>query len=392
MPLARCAGPRSDAELEESLRRLEEGARERMLAAFAPKSKGAVQSVIRAFARFADCYPTLELFRAVEEGRGRGAASAHNEWVLILFIHYLSAATSRKTKKPLSAKSIRSYVSLLKSTLSFRFGFPILDNELRLKHVVRDLLQRDPLAGVRKKRRGWRRHHFEQLVQRGAYVRGDATLRNELNRFACVSTAWQTLARGGEVTNGAKSGWSAERDPSRADLTFHTAGSVRYAVLMLRPLKKRGQALQPKIPQYIAEHDGGPSDTYTALVRLVRLDPVEPALRAATPLFRLRGEKGVRPMLVEDVRNTIRAYAAAIGYTTPSEWGAHSARIGGATDLCSQGSCSEVLLAAKGRWASDIGKIYARMTRRAQLKASRLMQAARGRCVEELMPGFTQAA
>ena len=42
-----------------ALQRLEEGARQRMLAAFAPKSKGAVQAVIRAFARFAECYPTL---------------------------------------------------------------------------------------------------------------------------------------------------------------------------------------------------------------------------------------------------------------------------------------------------------------------------------------------
>ena len=363
-----------------------------MLAAFAPKSKGAVQSVIRAFARFAECYPTLELFRAVEEGRGRTAASAHNEWVLILFIHYLASATSKKTKKPLSAKSIRSYVSLLKSTLSFQFGFPILDNELRLKHVIRDLLQRDPLAGMRKKRRGWRRAHFERLVRRGDLVRGDGQRLDALNKFACVSAAWHTLARGGEVTNGAQSGWSAARDPTRADLTFHSAGSVKYAVLMLRPLKKRGQALQPKVPQYIAEHDGGPSDTYAALARLVRLDPVEPVLRAHTLLFRLRGAGRVRPMAVEDVRSTIRAYAAAIGYTNPHEWGAHSARIGGATDLCSQGSCSEVLLAAKGRWGSDIGKIYARMTRRAQLRASHLMQAARGRCVEELIPGFTQAA
>jgi hypothetical protein len=233
---------------------------------------------------------------------------------------------------------------------------------------------------------------LEQLVQQDDLVRGDYRHLDALNKFACVSAAWQTLARGGEVTNGARSGWSAARDATRADLTFHTAGSARYAVLMLRPLKKRGQAVQPKVPQYIAEHDGGPSDTYAALARLVRLDPVEPALRADTPLFRLRSGNRLRPMSVEDVRNTIRSYAAAIGYTNPLEWGAHSARIGGATDLCSQGSCSEVLLAAKGRWGSDIGKIYARMTRRAQLRASRLMQAARGRCVEELIPGFTQAA
>ena len=73
-----------------------------------------------------------------------------------------------------------------------------------------------------------------------------------------------------------------------------------------------------------------------------------------------------------------------------SEWGAHSARIGGATDLAATGESSPVLLQAKGRWASDIGRIYARMTRRSQLAASRLMQEARGRDLEELLPGFTQ--
>ena len=39
--------------------------------------------------------------------------------------------------------------------------------------------------------------------------------------------------------------------------------------------------------------------------------------------------------------------------------------------------------------ASDIGRIYARMTRRSQLAASGLMQKARGRDLEELFPGFT---
>ena len=362
------------------------------MGAFAPKSKGPMQTVIRAFARFANEYPTLELFRRVEEGKGRGAASAHNEWVLILFIHHLASSTSRKTKRHLSANSIRSYISLLKSNLAFHYGFPILDNDIRLRHVIRDLVQGDPTAGVRRKRRGWRRHLFERLARRHPEVVGGAHDLNALNRFAAVSAAWQVLARGGELTNGTRAGWNAERDPTRADLTFHVNAGHRYAVLMLRPLKKRGAATQPKVPQYIAQHDGGPSDTYAALVRLVREDPVPPCDRASTPLFRLREGRSARPMRVDDLRRTVRGYAAAIGYGVPAEWGAHSMRIGGATDLMATGGCSEVLLAAKGRWGSDLGKIYARMTRRSQLAASRLMQAARGRDVEELIPSYAQAA
>jgi hypothetical protein len=351
-----------------------------------------MQSVIKSFARFADTYPTLELFRRVEEGHGRGAASAHNEWVLILFIHWLAGTTSLKTKKPLSANSIRGYVSLLKCHLSFTYGFPILDNEIRLKAVVNDLIRCDPTAGVRRKRRGWRRHHFERLAGRCPALKGSAQDLDPLNTYAAVSAAWHVLARGGELTNGSRRGWDAARDPTRADLTFHVNNTGRYAVLMLRPLKKRGAALQPKVPQYIAEHDGGASDTYAALVRLARLDPVAPDRRASTPLFRLRGGGSARPMQVADLRVAVRMYAAELGYGSESEWGAHSMRIGGATDLVATGGCSEVLLAAKGRWGSDIGKIYARMTRRAQLAASKLMQAARGRDIEELIPTYVQAA
>ena len=52
----------------------------------------------------------------------------------------------------------------------------------------------------------------------------------------------------------------------------------------------------------------------------------------------------------------------------------------------------QVLLHAKGRWSSDIAYIYARMTRRSQLAASALMQKARGRDLEEILPGFVQPA
>ena len=70
-------------------------------------------------------------------------------------------------------------------------------------------------------------------------------------------------------------------------------------------------------------------------------------------------------MRVSDYRALIQRYDRIIGHTKMAEWGAHSARIGGATELASSGRCSPALLAAKGRWASDIGNIYyARMTRR----------------------------
>ena len=66
--------------------------------------------------------------------------------------------------------------------------------------------------------------------------------------------------------------------------------------------------------------------------------------------------------------------------------------IGGATDLVASGEGSELLLEAKGRWGSDIGKIYARQTRRAHLAASDAMYRAKGKDLEEILPSYSQAA
>ena len=163
-------------------------------------------------------------------------------------------------------------------------------------------------------------------------------------------------------------------------------------MLWLRPLKKKGAGVQPKVPQIIAEHDGGGSDAYMALRRLERFDPVAESERGRTPLFRRLSAGKLVHFSVKDMRVSIRERLQGLGYEGVHEWGAHSCRIGGATDLLATGQATQLLLQAKGRWASDVGKIYARMTRSGQIAVSRLMQNARGRDLEELLPGFSQPA
>ena len=90
-------------------------------------------------------------------------------------------------------------------------------------------------------------------------------------------------------------------------------------------------------------------------------------------------------------RTTVRELARALGIN-PKQVGAQSTRIGGATDLAGTGQASQLLLQAKGRWSSEIGKIYARMTRRSQLAVSDLMYACKGRDLEEILPDYTQPA
>ena len=155
------------------------------------------------------------------------------------------------------------------------------------------------------------------------------------------------------------------RLPSRADLTFGEAHGRRFAQVMMRPAKRTNGERGENVPLLFEEGDGAGSDTYTALERMVRLDPVvhRPGASAgdrqraerATPLFRVAG----KTLRAERLRRFARQIMRKAGKGTASV-GAHSFRIGGATDLADQGA-SPLLLQAEGRWASDIGRIYARM-------------------------------
>jgi hypothetical protein len=377
------------------LERLHSEVAGRLRAAYAPKSQGSLQSAIAALARFSAACPDRELFRR-PRFHGDLEMSAYNEWTLMLFAWFLVSEPSPATGRPVKVETVRTYVSLLKGYLEFSYAFSLVLDPRRLKRFLDAIASDEPMGGVRKKRRGFRRRHLRRLWRSVPWAR--ATDADTVNKLAAVGAAWHVLARGGEICPSVPhSRWQAGREPTRADLCFgRQAGGKRYAVLWLRPLKKKGRVLQPKVPQYIAEHDGGGSDVYMLLRRLEELDPVPDEERESTPLFRqstrLQGARVRRHMTVSQLRSAVRAFARALGYDVPAQWGAHSPRIGGATDLSCVGKVTELMLRAKGRWASDIGAIYSRLTRRALLGASRLMQKARGRDIEEIMPTFVQPA
>jgi len=363
--------------------------------AFAPGSKGVLQSALRAFARFSKSTPSRALFYTHEHAPGsmnEHGMRAWNEWTLVLFAIYLATVNSQKTGKPVCSDTVSTYVSMVKGFLSFKYAFTLVKESPRLARLLKAMRSKDPMHGIRRKRRGLRRRHLRRAWKRKAELR--STQQDAVNKWAAITVAWHCLARGGELTT---------QLPTRADLTFGTPTSGRrWACLMLKPLKKRGKGAAPKVPQFIEEFDGGGSDTYAALARLEEWDPIQGPERATTPLFRLHRltkkgtrskEKAPHAMKAAEFRAFVKYLGAKVLKLGESkQWGAHSPRVGGATDLCATGKSSAVLLQAKGRWASDIGKIYARMTWRMQLAASRLMQTARGRDIEELMPEFTQQA
>ena len=386
----------TSGEIPGLLERLHRDVSERLKGVYAPNSSGPLSSAISALARFARACPDRELFRS-PRFHGDMEASAHNEWTLILFAWFLVTTNSPSTKKPVKAGTVDTYISLLKGYLSFIYSFELLEKPIRLRRLIKDLKAKDPLGGSRKKRPGLRRRHLVAALA-ALMARLDGASLNEINDAAAVTTAWHALARPGELAPScSQKKWTGAKHPSRADLAFGRSSGRNWAVVWLRPLKKRGKPVQPKVPQYFEEHDGSGSDVYRLLRMLVLLDPVPESQQSSTPLFRRRattnrGTITCGHMTVTHFRAVVKAYAKTAGRADWELFGGHSARIGGATDLCDTGKASELLLKAKGRWGSDIGKIYSRLTRRALLASSRLMQKANSRDLEELFPNFVQPA
>ncbi|KAL1530355.1 hypothetical protein AB1Y20_001263 [Prymnesium parvum] len=155
---------------------------------------------------------------------------------------------------------------------------------------------------------------------------------------ALLTVAWHVLARGGELAPEVTAErWSPTLHPARGDVEFHRSKTHGpYAVLWLRPLKKHSKLGATKVPQYIAQHDGRGGDAYMMLRRLFELDAVPSEQAASTPLFRRR--------------SSARKGAASVHMTVPM-----------------------MRALARGRWASDVAKIYNRQTRQALLEASSMM-------------------
>ena len=272
---------------------------------------------------------------------------------------------------------MEAYISLIKTELGINFGVaPVIDGGMRLKRVLRHIASESPQHD-RRKRRGLRRRHLRRAF-RIMNFRCNRTP-EAVNEWASLVTAWEALARGGEVT------WTDGVGPTREDLTFEDDKYGRTATLWLRPLKKRGKARAAKVPIVFAEVDGSGADTYRALRRLMRCDPTPLGKESSTPLFRRADGKAFSPSFF---RNLVKRVAKALGFD-PKLFGGHSPRIGGATDI---GDINPLMLQAKGRWGSDIASIYNRLTRRGLVKASRAMHRHAAKDMEELYKSFAQLA
>ena len=288
------------------------------------------------------------------------------EQLLMDFVVWL--ALYRPSGRPLSARTIRKYVSQVRAWHLRAYRTALcgdLDysavNDL-LRGICRLIAQPPP-----RERWGVRTQDLARVLD--LYL-SKRTVESS-NWAAALTVAFCGLLRGTEFALEPGERFNPDLPPdeqphlTRADVTFHVGeDGIEYVRLMIRPAKKGPGT--PKVPLLLG---GGGTllDPVKALRRLFADDPVPESQAARTPLFRSRNA----PLTVAGVRDTVKLLMKALGLDA-SKFGAHSLRIGGATAGLAA-NLSAAALRAAGRWSSDVYVLYTRASREANRHISRIV-------------------
>jgi hypothetical protein len=202
-----------------------------------------------------------------------------------------------------------------------------------------------------------------------------------------------------------------------ANVDWHAAGEVhathRAVTMHLMSVKDphgRGQRVPIPIRQRAAptpttkRRKGGkgvrlpaspdPLCAYSLLEQAWLEDVERLGLAAAllAPIFRRGPAAAAEAFDTGDVLDVVRDVVAAAGETRLREFGAHSARIGGATDFRDLlgRKKSKAVLKGRGRWKGDIAYIYQRAGMAESLDASGDVGDVRTQDIESIFAGYTQ--
>ena len=251
-------------------------------------------------------------------------------------------------QRPIQPSSARNYFGQASGWHQREYGLPFaggLDLR-RLKEMVRGLrrLRDEPDAPIR---RGVAPQQLQQGMD-AAFPKGSA---ENANIRAALSTALQGLLRAREMCSEEGKGHRPDMDLARGDIA--TLTSDRFGFFM-RPAKKMRQGKGKTVPIVIGA-GGTFVDAHAEVCEMLRLDPTPAGQEATTPMFR---RPDGSPFTTAYVRELVRIVMAACG-EDPSQFGAHSLRIGGATALLAAGA-DPIHIKTMGRWSSDCWRLYVR--------------------------------
>lgn len=286
-------------------------------------------------------------------------AKLNEERLLMDFALWLVLCNPSGRRGGISVATAVKYISTVKAWHVRHFGVAIgAGLELsRLKDMLKGM-KRELGQPPKRMRYGVRTQHLAEAMRR--YLPAESTAPDVLNWRAALSTGFCGLLRAAEMALQRGETWDPELHLSRADVTFHrTSAGVRYAVVMMRPVKN-GRTMRGKSVPLILMGGGSLLDPVEALWRLTTLDPVPEEQKASTPLFRLRTGARAASITVDQVCTQVKRLMALLGLD-PARFGAHSLRIGGATAAAAAGVPPAVIRCC-GRWNSDVFEVYTRLT------------------------------
>jgi hypothetical protein len=263
-------------------------------------------------------------------------------------------ATCRPSGRPISARSIKKYLSQVRAW-HLRMFRTHLCGDLDYKQMA-DLLKgicRHVEQPPKLRRWGVRTQDLEAAIRLHLST---GSLEDE-NWRAALEVAFCGLLRAAEFGVQDGEDFDPRRHLTRADVKFRrSSDGVEYVVIRMRPAK--GAPGQGKTVPLILGGGGSLLDPVRALRRLFAMDPVAPEDEASTPLFRRPSGAAIR---VSETRTVVKALMALLGLDA-QRFGAHSLRIGGASAALAAG-LSPAAIRAAGRWASDVYQIYCRCSR-----------------------------
>ena len=274
---------------------------------------------------------------------GDPAASLHNELTLL-------AWAASMYNDGLAAGTISSYVSLAKTALSVRLGWTLTSEatQTRLPRFLKGLRRLSP-HGARKRRLGWRSRHMRLLRELFGLPTGvEAT-----SADALLNLSRQALLRGADFLPEQKGQFRphlfptvGDWDECEASRNDGVAGKRIYAQALCRPAKKGAGKAKTELLHFPL--GDGITDAFSSIRRHLQARVAANGGKPLSPDAPLVAHTDGSSYTVKEMRTLVRNSAVAIGLNA-ADFGAHSSRIGGATDLFASG-CPPAVIQILGRW------------------------------------------
>ena len=340
-------------------------------------------------------------------------ALRYNQTTLDTLAEYIRQRGSKKrgarTGDAVSGDAIQSYVGVVRILCGAEAGYAVTSKTVNVTApaAFKRMRQVDGPAGERVLQRGMRASMLLQLAVQG-YDRSSA---RGLMRWAVALLSHNLLLRGGEpgVVDGAT--FDTSRDLTLGSIEFKPPGpesdGLPWMTVDLVSIKDVGARFQKCVLPVRRRGSGGalgddPMCTYDAVVLAMR----QRLGRLPQATGRVEGPDAIRPLFsrpprrgqpeawrTADTNKLAKDMAATLGLPE-ADFGAKSFRIAGATDLAAVFGIekAERIIKQRGRWQSDVQRIYERALATEHLNASAAIGAAAGRELEALCPGWVQPA